>query len=392
MPSASDLPPVPRVHPLPEGASITPPGQRPDEEPSLAVRNNGGVAPSSAPGPGRTAGGAAGARLRRPRGARRRDAVPGERHPRPRHPAGAAGGGRRALPPLRRRQPDQRPEPGAGRGAGGELADAGLDLPVYWGNRNWAPYVEDTWRQMAEDGIEHAYVLRHVGLRLVLRLPAVPRGHRPRPGRAGVRPDRAGRADRREAAALLRRARLRAGQRRGARRRARVAARRPAGRRPAGRDRAQHPRRDGRRRRAGRRRLPGRAAAGRPPGRRRRGAGPAGSTWSGRAAAGRRRCRGWSPTSTTTCRALAAAGERAVVAAAGRLRQRPPRGGLGPRQRGAGDRRRARAGLRPRRDRRHAPGVRRVAARAARGAPGGRRPAAGHRLPGGVLLRAAAAP
>nr|WP_243851161.1 ferrochelatase [Modestobacter marinus] len=40
-----------------------------------------------------------------------------------------------------------------------ELAGAGIDLPVYWGNRNWAPYVEDAWRQMATDGVEHAYVL-----------------------------------------------------------------------------------------------------------------------------------------------------------------------------------------------------------------------------------------
>ena len=39
-----------------------------------------------------------------------------------------------------------------------DLAAAGVDLPVYWGNRNWAPYVEDTWRQMADDGIEHVYV------------------------------------------------------------------------------------------------------------------------------------------------------------------------------------------------------------------------------------------
>ncbi|TKJ32643.1 ferrochelatase [Blastococcus sp. CCUG 61487] len=39
-----------------------------------------------------------------------------------------------------------------------ELAAAGMDLPVYWGNRNWAPYVEDTWAQMAADGIEHVYV------------------------------------------------------------------------------------------------------------------------------------------------------------------------------------------------------------------------------------------
>src|SRR3954469_4916590 len=39
-----------------------------------------------------------------------------------------------------------------------DLAEHGVDLPVYWGNRNWAPYVEDTWQQMAEDGIEHVYV------------------------------------------------------------------------------------------------------------------------------------------------------------------------------------------------------------------------------------------
>lgn len=34
-----------------------------------------------------------------------------------------------------------------------DFAGAGLDLPVYWGNRNWAPYLEDTVRQMTEDGI-----------------------------------------------------------------------------------------------------------------------------------------------------------------------------------------------------------------------------------------------
>src|SRR4051794_41936454 len=49
MPSVSDLA-SPR-HPLPAGASITPEGQRPDQEPSLAVRNNGGVPPSAEPAP-----------------------------------------------------------------------------------------------------------------------------------------------------------------------------------------------------------------------------------------------------------------------------------------------------------------------------------------------------
>jgi len=33
---------------------------------------------------------------------------------------------------------------------------AGMDLPVYWGNRNWHPLLTDTVRQMAADGVEHA--------------------------------------------------------------------------------------------------------------------------------------------------------------------------------------------------------------------------------------------
>jgi ferrochelatase len=33
---------------------------------------------------------------------------------------------------------------------------AGLDLPVYWGNRNWRPFVADTVARMAADGIERA--------------------------------------------------------------------------------------------------------------------------------------------------------------------------------------------------------------------------------------------
>src|SRR3712207_7728034 len=51
---------------------------------------------------GGTAGGAARAVVRWPRGARRRSAVPGERHPRTRHPAGTARGGGRALPQIGR--------------------------------------------------------------------------------------------------------------------------------------------------------------------------------------------------------------------------------------------------------------------------------------------------
>lgn len=36
------------------------------------------------------------------------------------------------------------------------LAAAGLDLPVYWGNRNWKPYVSDALHRMADDGVQRA--------------------------------------------------------------------------------------------------------------------------------------------------------------------------------------------------------------------------------------------
>ncbi|MBX9604259.1 MAG: ferrochelatase [Bryobacteraceae bacterium] len=34
-----------------------------------------------------------------------------------------------------------------------ELADHGLNLPVYWGNRNWHPLLADTVTQMKQDGV-----------------------------------------------------------------------------------------------------------------------------------------------------------------------------------------------------------------------------------------------
>ena len=37
-----------------------------------------------------------------------------------------------------------------------DLTGAGLDLPVYWGNRNWDPYLVDALREMREDGITSA--------------------------------------------------------------------------------------------------------------------------------------------------------------------------------------------------------------------------------------------
>jgi ferrochelatase len=39
-----------------------------------------------------------------------------------------------------------------------ELAAHDIDLPIYWGNRNWKPYVADAVRQMRDDGIRRALV------------------------------------------------------------------------------------------------------------------------------------------------------------------------------------------------------------------------------------------
>ncbi|GAB5402021.1 MAG: ferrochelatase [Aureliella sp.] len=37
-----------------------------------------------------------------------------------------------------------------------ELDEAGIDLPIYWGNRNWHPMLPDTLKQMREDGRSRA--------------------------------------------------------------------------------------------------------------------------------------------------------------------------------------------------------------------------------------------
>ena len=36
------------------------------------------------------------------------------------------------------------------------LVEAGIDLPIYWGNRNWHPMLNDTVQQMADDGVKKA--------------------------------------------------------------------------------------------------------------------------------------------------------------------------------------------------------------------------------------------
>ena len=55
--------------------------------------------------------------------------------------------------------------------------------PVYWGNRNWDPYLADTVRQMRDDGVTPGGLLHDQRLLVVLLLPAVPREPRRR-GRA----------------------------------------------------------------------------------------------------------------------------------------------------------------------------------------------------------------
>jgi ferrochelatase len=133
-------------------------GRRPDAEPSLAVRNNGGIPPSAEPAPaGRreallvlSFGGPEGPddvlpfleNVTRGRGVPRErlEAVAEHYH----HFGGVS--------PIN----DQNRALIAAIEA--DLAAHDVDLPVYWGNRNWDPYVEDTWRRMADDGVEHAYV------------------------------------------------------------------------------------------------------------------------------------------------------------------------------------------------------------------------------------------
>ena len=39
-----------------------------------------------------------------------------------------------------------------------DFAEHGLDLPVYWGNRNWHPFVADAVRQLRDDGVRRALV------------------------------------------------------------------------------------------------------------------------------------------------------------------------------------------------------------------------------------------
>jgi protoporphyrin/coproporphyrin ferrochelatase len=37
-----------------------------------------------------------------------------------------------------------------------DFRECGIEVPIYWGNRNWEPYLRDTVRQMAADGVSRA--------------------------------------------------------------------------------------------------------------------------------------------------------------------------------------------------------------------------------------------
>ena len=40
-----------------------------------------------------------------------------------------------------------------------DLRSSGIDVPVYWGNRNWHPFLADTLEQMQADGVRRAACL-----------------------------------------------------------------------------------------------------------------------------------------------------------------------------------------------------------------------------------------
>ncbi len=134
------------------------PGQRPDEDPSLAVRNNGGTPPSAQPAPpGRreallvlSFGGPEGPDDVMPflENVTRGRGIPRERLADVAEHYLHFGG----------KSPINDQNKALIAAVEEDFAAAGVDLPVYWGNRNWEPYVEDVWQQMADDGVEHVYV------------------------------------------------------------------------------------------------------------------------------------------------------------------------------------------------------------------------------------------
>jgi ferrochelatase len=132
--------------------------QQPDEEPSLATRNNGDTQPAAEPAP-----------------AGRREALlllsfggpegPDDVLPFLENVTGGRGVPRERLLAVAEHyqhfggvSPINEQNKALLAAIEADFAEHGVGLPVYWGNRNWAPYVADAWRQMAEDGVQHVYV------------------------------------------------------------------------------------------------------------------------------------------------------------------------------------------------------------------------------------------
>ena len=124
-------------------------------------------------------------------------------------PPGAPARGGAPLRTVRRREPDQRAEPGAARGDPGRARRSRTAPAALLGQQELAPLPR---RHPPRDGGGRRPAgarLRHLGIQLLLRVPAVPRG--PRAGAGRGRPDR---AHRRQAPRLPRPPGLRRGQRR----------------------------------------------------------------------------------------------------------------------------------------------------------------------------------
>ncbi len=75
-----------------------------------------------------------------------------------------------------------------------ELREGGIDLPVYFGNRNWHPMVEDTVARMRDDGVRNALVFPTSACGAATPVSSVRRGHRAGPGRSGPPTHRAWRS------------------------------------------------------------------------------------------------------------------------------------------------------------------------------------------------------
>ena len=175
-----------------------------------------------------------------------------------------------------------------------DFAASGLPLPLYWGNRNWAPYLADTVRAMAEAGVRRAlaFVTSAYSSYSSCRqyLDDIEQA------RAAVGP---GAPRDRQDQALLQPSGLHRALRRQRERSARHASSRAARRCPPGVHRPQRPARDGRGQRAGRGRRAVRGRAGRGlPASSPNGPGPEliHGRWPIRAGAGRRRSPGWNRT------------------------------------------------------------------------------------------------